>query len=73
MTYINYSILLLRNVNTIKYKFKNKNQSVCQILNLPSSQSVVSQLGFITENSVNEYIQTYSNIKILIYAIVVIV
>jgi len=65
MTYINYSIILVRNVNTIKYKFKNKNQSVCQILNLPSSQSVVSQLGFITEKSVNEYIQTYSNINYL--------
>ena len=60
MTYNDYSKILLHNTDSIKYKIKNKKQSVCQILNLPSSQSIVSQLGFITENSINEYIKSYT-------------
>ena len=61
MTYNDYTKILLHNTDSIKYKIKNKKQSVCQLLNLPSSQSIVSQLGFITENSINEYIKKYTN------------
>jgi hypothetical protein len=62
MTYQIYQSLLHQNVLLINLNIKSSH-SICAQLNLPSSQSCVSQLGFKTENTINQYINTYKNIK----------
>lgn len=61
MTFLIYKNILCNNINFITNN-KNNNTSLCSRLELPSSQSIVSQLGFKTENSINEYVNTHSDV-----------
>lgn len=65
MTFLIYQNILCNNINsiTINHSSSNSNSSLSSRLELPSSQSIASQLGFKTENSINEYINTHSGIS----------
>ena len=54
-----YKNILFNKVNEITNN--TDNTSICSQLELPSSQSIVSQLGFKTENAINEFINTQNN------------
>lgn len=61
MTFLIYKNILCNKVDTI-YNKKNNSSSICNKLNLPSSQSVLSQLGFKTEQAINEFVNTQSGV-----------
>jgi len=61
MTYKTYGTILNNNVIKIDLHTKSSN-SVCSQLDLPSSQSRLSQLGFKTEKTINQYINTHNHI-----------
>ena len=57
-----YKDIMLSKINDITVNNYNNN-SLCSQFNLPSSQSIVSQLGFKTENSVNDFLNTIQGVN----------
>ena len=66
-----YKNILIHKIDEIIIN-SNNNFSICSQFQLPSSQSIVSQLGFKTENAINDFLNTLqgvTNLKFNTYRI----
>ena len=54
--------ILIKNIETIKYTIPKETGSLLELLDLPSSQSIVIKIGNIIEKSINEFIENFNRV-----------